>query len=209
MARTAGSVGSETAQRILQASLQLFSRYGYAAVSMRQIAAEVGLQAGALYNHFPTKQAILHQLMVAHLEELIDELEAADLPGDPARALEAFVRFHIHFHIDKPEAVFIAYMELRNLEAEPYREVMLLRQRYERALRDILRRGMAAGVFDVPDAPVASMAIISMLTGVNTWYRYGGRLSVAEVEKIYVNMVLAAVGARNEAPREHKLEEFA
>ena len=43
MARTAGSVGSETAQRILQASLQLFSRYGYAAVSMRQIAAEVGL----------------------------------------------------------------------------------------------------------------------------------------------------------------------
>lgn len=209
MARTAGSVGSETAQRILQASLQLFSRYGYAAVSMRQIAAEVGLQAGALYNHFPTKQAILHQLMVAHLEELIEELEAADLPGDPARALEAFVRFHIHFHIDKPEAVFIAYMELRNLEAEPYREVMLLRQRYERALRDILRRGMAAGVFDVPDAPVASMAIISMLTGVNTWYRYGGRLSVAEVEKIYVNMVLAAVGARNEAPREHKLEEFA
>ena len=209
MARKAGSVGSETAERILQASLQLFSRYGYAAVSMRQIASEVGLQAGALYNHFPTKQAILHQLMVAHLEELIEMLEMADLPGDPARALEAFVRFHIHFHIDKPEAVFIAYMELRNLEAGPYREVMQLRQRYERALRDILRSGMAAGVFDVPDAPVASMAIISMLTGVNTWYRYGGRLSVAEIEKIYVNMVLAAVGARNVAPREHKLEEFA
>jgi hypothetical protein len=34
-----------------------------------------------------------------------------------------------------------------------------------------------------------------MLTGVNTWYRQGGRLSLEEVEDIYWNMVRRAVGA--------------
>ena len=194
MARTAGSIGSETARKVLNASLKLISKEGYAAVSMRQIAGEVGLNAGAIYNHFPTKQAILHQLMISHLSGLLDALDGQPEPTEPAAALEAFARFHIRYHIDKPEEVFIAYMELRNLEPEPYREVMARRQKYERPLRTILRRGMASGDFEIPDAPVAAMAIISMLTGVNTWFRYGGRLSVEEIEKIYVNMILSVAG---------------
>jgi hypothetical protein len=39
------------------------------------------------------------------------------------------------------------------------------------------------------------MAVIAMLTGVNTWFREGGRLSLAEVEQIYWDMVRKAVGA--------------
>jgi hypothetical protein len=37
------------------------------------------------------------------------------------------------------------------------------------------------------------MAIIAMLTGVTTWYRQGGRLSVSRVEEIYVDMVARSV----------------
>ena len=41
---------------------------------------------------------------------------------------------------------------------------------------------------------VAAMAVIAMLTGVNTWYRAGGRLSLDQVEAIYWDMVRKAVG---------------
>jgi len=199
MARKTGSVGHETAARVLRAALGLFSRHGYAAVSMRRIAGEVGLQAGALYNHFPTKQAILRALMISHMEALIEAWQQQPEIAPAPAALENFVRFHIDFHIDRSDEVFIAYMELRNLEPEPYREAMLLRQKYERFLRDILRRGIAEGVFYIPDVPVASMAIISMLSGVNTWFRYGGRLGVDEISKIYVNMILAGVQTKEVA----------
>ena len=194
MARTAGSVGKETAGRVLAASLKLFATSGYAAVSMREIAREVGLQVGALYNHFPTKQSILRKLMIAHLEELISAYQEQTVPTQPAKMLEAFARFHIRFHIDKPDEVFLAYMELRNLEPENYKEIMKLRQQYERYLRGILREGVAAGDFEIEDVPVAAMAIISMMTGVNTWFRYGGRLSVEEIEEIYVKMVISVAG---------------
>ena len=205
MARTAGSVGTETAKRVLKEALTLFAYQGYAAVSMRKIAAACGLQVGALYNHFPTKQAILHALMVDHLEDLLSALEKAQLPSDPAAALEAFTRFHIRYHIGKPEEVFIAYMELRNLEPEPYAQTMKLRQQYERSLRGILREGVARDIFRIDDVPVTAMAIISMMTGVNTWFRYGGRLSAEEIEEIYVNMILSVVGLAPAAV--HKLEE--
>lgn len=207
MARTVGSIGTETAKRVLKEALTLFAHQGYAAVSMRQIASECSLQVGALYNHFPTKQSILRDLMVEHLEDLLAALETEGLAEEPAKALEAFTRFHIRYHIHKPEEVFIAYMELRNLEPEPYAEVMKLRQRYERALRSILRDGQTAGVFPIDDVPVTAMAIISMMTGVNTWYRFGGRLNADEIEEIYVNLVMSVVGMKDRITS--KLEETA
>ncbi|MDJ0612687.1 MAG: TetR/AcrR family transcriptional regulator [Rhizobiaceae bacterium] len=207
MARTAGSIGTETAKRVLKEALSLFAHHGYAAVSTRQIAAACGLQVGALYNHFPTKQAILHALMATHLRELLEAVSNARLSNEPSAALEDFTRFHIRYHIGKPEEVFIAYMELRNLEPEPYAEVMKLRQEYERTLRGILREGQARDVFQIEDVPVTAMSIISMMTGVNTWFRYGGRLSATEIEEIYVNLVLSVVGLRK--PATVQLEEIA
>lgn len=209
MARTTGSIGAETSKRVLKEALSLFAREGYAAVSTRQIAAACGLQVGALYNHFPTKQAILTGLMLGHMEDLLAALENEQFPPTPSEALQAFARFHIRYHIDKPEEVFIAYMELRNLEPEPLAEVTKLRQRYERHLRNILRDGNTKAVFNIADVPVTAMAIISMMTGVNSWFRYGGRLSVEEIEEIYVNMIMSVVGLAPTQQITKKLEEIA
>lgn len=208
MARTVGSVGSETAKRVLKEASTLFAHKGYAAVSMRQIANKCGLQAGALYNHFPTKQSILRRMMVEHMDHLIASYGKLERETDPLDALEQFARFHITYHIARPEEVFIAYMELRNLEPDPYAEVMHLRQRYERILRGILREGVASGDIKIDDVSVTAMAIISMLTGVNTWFRYGGRLKMDEIEAIYVNMIFALVGQARRATVDRDTEEL-
>ncbi len=86
-------------------------------------------------------------------------------------------------------------MELRNLTPENFEVIEGLRRRYEDQLEAILRRGVAAGAFDVADPKIAAMAVIAMLTGVNTWYREEGRLSLPEVEQIYWSMVRKAVSA--------------
>ncbi|HCW82588.1 MAG TPA: TetR/AcrR family transcriptional regulator, partial [Rhodobacteraceae bacterium] len=63
MARTQGSHSASTGPKIRASAQRLFAQHGYAAVSMRQIAADVGVQAGALFNYIPDKQAILFELM--------------------------------------------------------------------------------------------------------------------------------------------------
>ncbi len=199
MARTAGSDGEATARAIREASLALFARYGYEAVSMRQIADRVGVQAGALYKYHANKQQLLVDIMRDHMEQLLEAWDAERRPGEESvAALDRFARFHIGYHIKRPDAVFISYMELRSLEGEGFRDISRLRGKYEAILRDILRRGMEDGVFAVADPHVAAMAILAMITGVNTWYRSGGRLSQAKIEDIYVSMVLGSVGCRRE-----------
>ncbi len=193
MARKQGSHAGITGPKVRDVALRLFARYGYAAVSMRQIAREVGVQAGALYLYTPDKQTLLFDLMRGHLDELLSAWAEADKGGPPAARLEAFARFHMRYHLDRPDTIFIAYMELRNLEPDNFAEVERLRDLYEASLIDILDAGRAEGVFQVPDTRLAAKAAISMLNGVTTWFREGGRLGQGEVESIYWDMLRKSV----------------
>ena len=196
MARKPGSRAEITGPRLREVALRLFARDGYAAVSMRQIAAEVGVQAGALYLYTADKQSLLFELMQGHMDDLLAAWAQSTPPDGNARArLEHFARFHIRFHAARADAVFIAYMELRNLTPQNFATLEGLRKSYEAELEAILDAGQKEGSIDVPDIKLAAMALIAMLTGVNTWFREGGRLSLDRVEDIYVGMVLKAAGA--------------
>ncbi|WP_282077725.1 TetR/AcrR family transcriptional regulator [Epibacterium ulvae] len=196
MARTQGSHSDITGPRIQKVALQLFARHGYAAVSMRQIAKEVGVQVGALYNYLPDKQSLLFSLMNKHMQDVLAAWEERKAILDPCRPdglLEEFARFHIRFHMARPDAVFIAYMELRNLSPENFAKIEALRKSYEGELQSILDAGVAQRIFTLRDSKITTLAVIAMLNGVMTWYRSGGRLSLEEVEATYWDMVRKAV----------------
>jgi len=195
MARKKNSSADVTGPRIRAAALRLFARHGYAAVSMRQIATDVGVQAGTLYLYTPDKQSLLFDLMQQHMQDLLAELANLPQASTPLADLENFTRFHIRFHQARSDAVFISYMELRNLEPANFERIEALRRDYEAHLGTVLARGKAAHAFDLPDTKLAAFALIAMLTGVNTWFREGGRLSLDAVEEIYWQMVRKAVGA--------------
>lgn len=194
MARTHGSKAETTRPLIREAARSLFARDGYAAVSMRQIAAEVGVRVGTIYGYTADKQALLADLLRTHMEELLaDWHDEPALP--PLERLERFVRFHIDCSLDRTESVFLAYMELRNLTPENRREIAALRRQYEDALEAILKDGVAQGDMQMADTRLATMALIAMLTGVTNWYRPGGRLDRDHVTRIYWALARGAVGA--------------
>lgn len=189
--------GNKTARRVREAALRLFARHGYAAVSMRQIAGEVGVQPGALYNHFPTKQHLLKNLMLTHMRALLQawqdwsaETQKSQALQDP---LENFVAFHIRYHSDRADEIFISYMELRNLEPDNFREVEVIRKRYEAILTGILEDGARQGRYAAADPRVATRAIIAMLTGIPSWFREDGLLTRQDIETLYQDMVRKSV----------------
>lgn len=193
MARKQGSHSDITGPKVQQTALRLIADQGYAAVSMRQIASQVGVQAGALYNYTPDKQSLLFDLMQGHMADLLQALLAADLQGDAFTRLEGFTRFHIRFHLPRPDQVFVSYMELRNLSPDNFTVIEKMRRDYEDALERILQAGVTEGAFCVTDTRVATMAIIAMLTGLSHWYRDDGRLSMPEIEAIYWDLVRKSV----------------
>jgi len=200
VARTTGSHGPTTAQLIKRVGLGLIFRHGYEAMSLRQLAAKAGLQAGSLYNHIATKQDLLFGLIEEHMQALLAALDTA-LAGieAPRAALEAFIAFHVTYHIARKEEVFISYSELRSLEPKNYKVIVGLRGRYEERLIEILAAGKAQGVFAIADTRVAAYALLAMLTGVCTWFNPKGRLDEAAVLAIYRDMVLT--GALSPKPQ--------
>ena len=198
MPRTAGSKGARTAAAIRRVGLKLIARHGFAAMNLRELAAEVGIQPGSLYNHIETKQALLFELIREHLENLMAGTEAAlaDAAAAPLAQLRAFAAHHVHYHLEKRQEVYIANFELRALEASNYARIIALRRAYEARLIGLLEAGEASGDLTIADPSVAAYALLAMLTGVCTWYRPGGRLSKAALVTLHTDLALEGLRRR-------------
>src|SRR5690606_33365345 len=196
MARTTGSDGEKTEAAIREAALSLIARHGYEAVSMRQLATEVGVQAAALYRYFATKEELLFALMETHMRDLVSSWEAArPATSGPVARLSAFVDHHIRFHVARRHSTHVHYMELRTPSHDRLSAILRLRSGYEKELRQILRDGSDLGAFTIEDVTLTAMAIIQMVTGVIVWFRPDQRLSVEEVAESYHHMTMRLVGA--------------
>ena len=193
MARTAGSDGKKTRAAIHAKALELIVRHGFEALTMRQLADAVGLQAGALYHYYPSKQALLSALIAAHLHGALDAAEALADGGDAPARLMAFARFHILHGISNRQANHVANNELRSLSRDNFAAVMKLRTAYEKKLRQILKDGAEAGLFEMHDAQVTGASLIAMLNEVIVWFREGGKFALAETADIYAQMALKMV----------------
>ena len=116
MARPVGVNGADTKKAIRQAAIKRIYHHGYEAMNLRDLAADVGLRVGSLYNYIPQKQEFLAILLESIMTELLTDFSTQMVKvSDTEQALLHFVRFHIKWHTARKEEVFIGNMELRGL----------------------------------------------------------------------------------------------
>lgn len=117
--------GETTRQSILDVSLDLFSKNGFAGTSVRHIAREVGIRESGIYNHFPSKNDIFREIALKFKsnavgstiisDDLIEKLE------DPYQFLNNFAKKLILHWNTKNERRFIRLllMEQYSESSEP------------------------------------------------------------------------------------------
>ncbi|WP_153787988.1 TetR/AcrR family transcriptional regulator [Pseudomonas sp. EMN2] len=116
-------------------AMALFAEKGFGQVSMRELAAHVGLTAGSLYHHFPSKQDLLYDL----IEELYEELQATLDQGRRALAkgkpvLACLIEAHWQLHGERPLQFRLAERDFCCLSEAQQARLLLLRERYEAGL---------------------------------------------------------------------------
>jgi AcrR family transcriptional regulator len=84
--KTQADRSDASTRKVLKAALSLFSRQGFRATTMRQIARRAGLSVGNLYHHFGNKERIFQQLIDRYWEVLLD-------PDLPLNKIFAAARF--------------------------------------------------------------------------------------------------------------------
>ncbi len=70
-------------QRVLAAAMELADAEGISAITMRRLAADLGVEAMSLYYHVPGKQGLLDGLTEAVLDEINAAVAARVRPGRP------------------------------------------------------------------------------------------------------------------------------
>jgi len=187
-----------TAGRILHAALRLFSEYGFHGASVRQIAAEVGINPATLYAHYPSKEHTLAELVLLGHQELDRRLRdaLAAAPPDPAARLVALVREHALIHCDYPLLAVVANTELHVLTAKAAAPALELLARCRRMLADVLAAGWAAGEFDLVDPDLTAIAIGGLGMQIAHWYAPDSPFTPDQVAGVYAQLALRMTGAR-------------
>jgi AcrR family transcriptional regulator len=191
-------------EAIRAAAFAQFAERGYPVVTVRDIMKACGLTQGALYNHFKSKDELLHDIIAstqAELERLCQQ--AVSGAGDDPRAkLAAFVRVYVVRHCRLRVEALVANREIGWLGADRVADI----RRSRRAIRDIvvgiLVEGVERGLFDPPqidgrrDLKAMAMALLDQCTHVSMWYGPGGELGEEQMARLYADMALRAVGAK-------------
>ncbi len=87
-----------------------FAEHGYAGVTLRALAAELGCSAMTPYRYFENKQAIFDAVRTASFARFADAQEqAARSTPDPLARLHALGRAYVRFALDEPHAYRIMF----------------------------------------------------------------------------------------------------
>nr|WP_179282795.1 TetR/AcrR family transcriptional regulator [Rhodococcus sp. 15-1154-1] len=178
--KSRGPAGT-TSDAIYLAAEDLFFKHGYGGTSLRDIADEVGIQVGSLYNHITSKESMLFAIMESSIQGVLSAVAEATADIDePTERLRAFMKATIVFYGSNARKAFIGSTEMRSLPDSYRAEIQALRDSYEAQLVEILQQCANAGV-DIPDVRMAAYASVAISAHVASWYHPDGELSLDEV----------------------------
>lgn len=184
--------GGDRVEQVLSRAAKLFTEKGYEAASMRDLAAEVEIRPSSLYHHFPSKQHILYAICYNFQHdfnlEVMPELRSEQAPD---AAIRAAIRTHIMFANRRWTDVLVTIRERRSLPREQQAAINALRRHYRDAIIAAIQRGCEDGMFEVPDAKLASMIILDMVNGVANWFKPRDRRDLQRMAERYGSAAIA------------------
>ncbi|WP_044875415.1 TetR/AcrR family transcriptional regulator [Pseudomonas sp. LFM046] len=172
-------------------ALALFAEQGYGQVSMRDLAAQMGIKAGSIYHHVESKEAMLFEFIEELYERLLDNaVLIARRHKEPAACLAALIDAHLALHEPMGLHFRLAELEARCLSGERLEQARALRLAYEETLLEPLQRLADQPMDAAGRGAVAS--IVSLLNQLPTWLDASG-LAADQGRELMTRMILGTV----------------
>lgn len=180
-------------QEICDAASRLFKRKGYIAVTMRDLAAEVGVKAPSLYNHISSKQEILQDIIITLAEEYTQEMER--IMGEDYTVSEKLrAVFAHHFEMASKHPYGMASLNNDWMHLESSKEYYLkLRTNFEQHFRTIIRQGKAEGVLKDVDEEIILFSTFMTLRNLYLWIPKKGNSNLKKIAADLTAVILTGI----------------
>lgn len=185
-----------TRERILRAAAELFRKRGFNGTSMQDISSSVGITKSSLYHHFPSKQALLSEILELTVDRVTPAVQAVASSSLPAAdRLHRVVETHVVELIRDRDNLACFIEEGRYLAPAYMKAYVAKRDRYELFFRQILEDGIETGEFGGHDVRLSVMAIFGMCNWIGRWYRADGDLGPEEIAEEFADLAVRAVAS--------------
>ena len=152
----------------VEAVIELAGTQNPSDITTAAIAKHMNVTQGALFRHFPTKDAIWQAVMEWVADRLMTRIErAAQDHTSPLAALEAMFMGHVEFVAEHPGVPRMMFGELQRPDATPAKRMaQTLVQRYAERLCRLIEQGKAGGELSADiDSEAAAILFIGTIQG--------------------------------------------
>ena len=123
-------------QEVVQAAIDVFSRKGYAAATMQDIADAVGVLKGSLYHYISSKEDLLFRIFdESHRDSIAIMESVAALDASPLERLREYVRRFITYYTQNIKRADLYFREWRFIDGDLGAEVRARRKVYDEFIR--------------------------------------------------------------------------
>ena len=152
----------------VDAVIELAAKQNPSEITTTDIANHMGVTQGALFKHFPTKDAILQAVMEFVADRLLSRVDnaACDAPT-PIAAIEAIFTAHVEFVVEHPGVPRMMFGQLQHArQTAPKRMAQTLIRRYGERLHELIDQGKSAGELSASlDSSAAAILFIGTIQG--------------------------------------------
>ncbi|MBP9946431.1 MAG: TetR/AcrR family transcriptional regulator [Vicinamibacteria bacterium] len=166
--RTRNLPAAERRAVTVEAVIELAGTKNPSEITTAAIAQHMNLTQGALFRHFPTKDAIWQSVMEWVAERLLARIDrAAQGIQSPLAAMQAMFMSHVEFVVEHPGVPRMMFAELQRADLSPAKRMaQMLIQRYAERVRARIEQGKASGEIALEvDVQAAATLFIGTIQG--------------------------------------------
>jgi AcrR family transcriptional regulator len=168
--------------QILDIAAELYSRKGYQATGVRELADAVGIEPASIYSHFGSKETLLWEIAIACADDFHNSV-APIARGDaaPADRLRQMIIEHVKVTLRNQHAAAVFTHEWRHLGEKRYHQYAERREQYEQMFRNVIQEGIDRHNFKPVGNKFTTLTILSSLNFTYRWYRSDGSMTPQEI----------------------------
>lgn len=190
----ADTKGNKTRQLIVDTAAKSFSKKGYLAIPLKEIATSVGMKTGSLYYHFSSKEELMEEVLATGMiliKQKVDE-EMATL-NEGASFQEVFktaVRGHLKAILQHPDYTSTSLRNYIQIPPSVRDALHAKRVSYEQFWQDIITLGEKQGVLRKGlDTRLLKLSIFGCMNWASIWYKEGEK-TIEEIATVQAEIFL-------------------
>jgi AcrR family transcriptional regulator len=196
MARTRAIDFEEKQRSILSSAAAVFAEIGMEKASMAMIATRSNVSKALLYHYYPSKDALIFDIIRTHLIDLDAAIDAADRPDlPPEERLRLLVRQVLENYRDADDHHKVQLNASGTLTAEQVAEIQSIERRIVKRFSSVIHAINPDLTKDRPLLMPVTMSLFGMMNWVYMWFRPGGPITRDDYADIATTLVLEGVKA--------------